>query len=364
MSDITPSPATNPPAAPSNTIDTMGALTGGPAGATTTIDVDDEELPNDASAMDDRISSYSASLTSSVTDYPEEYGRRYHAFRAGSYQYPNDEREMDRLDLNHSLIAKALGKLFLAPVEQSKIHRILDVGTGTGIWAIEMGDAFPNAEVVGIDLSAIQPTFVPPNVKFEIDDAESSWVGDDKYDFIFTRYMACSIADWPKLMRNIYTSLNNGGWAEFQDYELLFDTDDGTLTDEHDTMRWVKLANEVSDKVGREFSPGPKLYNWVKEAGYQNITHKRYKIPIGPWPKDPHYKELGMINLMQLLDGLEAFTLKPFCGVLGWTTEEAQVMLSRVRKEVKSGTFHAHMNYHVVCGQKVESDEEGDGDEE
>ncbi|KAK1993666.1 hypothetical protein LX36DRAFT_673671 [Colletotrichum falcatum] len=181
--------------------------------------------------MDKRISSYSAPLTSSVTDYPEEY-------------------------------AKATGKLFLAPVEKGKTHRIVDVGTGTGIWAVEAGDAFPNAEVAGIDPSAIQPNFVPPNVKFEINDGESPWVGDVRYNFIFTRHMACSIADWPRPLRNdIYTSLNNNGWAEFQDYELMFKADDGTLTDDHETMKWIKPANEVSNKVGRELNPGPKLYN-------------------------------------------------------------------------------------------------------
>ena len=41
---------------------------------------------------------------------------------------------MDRLDLMHAILVKALGqKLFLAPLEASKVHRALDLGTGTGI---------------------------------------------------------------------------------------------------------------------------------------------------------------------------------------------------------------------------------------
>ena len=53
--------------------------------------------------------------------------------------YPNDEKEMDRLDIMHKLTEVTLGgKLNLAPIMKSP-QRILDVGTGTGIWAMEMG---------------------------------------------------------------------------------------------------------------------------------------------------------------------------------------------------------------------------------
>jgi methylase of polypeptide subunit release factors len=51
------------------------------------------------------------------------------------------------------------GKLYLAPLEEDKIQRILDIGTGTGIWAIEMAEQFPQAAVIGTDLSPIQPSW-------------------------------------------------------------------------------------------------------------------------------------------------------------------------------------------------------------
>jgi hypothetical protein len=45
---------------------------------------------------------------------------------------------------------------------------------------------------------------VPPNVKFEVDDVESEWSHDKPFDYIFCRYMAVCILDWPKLTRKIY----------------------------------------------------------------------------------------------------------------------------------------------------------------
>lgn len=37
-----------------------------------------------------------------------------------------------------------------APVETP--HKVLDIGTGTGIWAIDFANEHPEAEVIGLDL--------------------------------------------------------------------------------------------------------------------------------------------------------------------------------------------------------------------
>ena len=72
---------------------------------------------------------------------------------------PNDESELDRLDLTHQMLRICLGnKILLAPIGD-KPSKILDIGTGTGIWAIEMGDEYPNTDILGTDLSPIQPSW-------------------------------------------------------------------------------------------------------------------------------------------------------------------------------------------------------------
>ena len=42
------------------------------------------------------------------------------------------------------------GALYMAPVEDAQ--RVLDIGTGTGIWAIDYATDHPEAEVIGLDL--------------------------------------------------------------------------------------------------------------------------------------------------------------------------------------------------------------------
>lgn len=69
-----------------------------------------------------------------------------------------------------------------------------------------VGDEYPEAEVIGIDLSPIQPAWVPPNVKFLVDDAETAWVyKPESIDYIHIRHMTSSIRDWPALISQAYT---------------------------------------------------------------------------------------------------------------------------------------------------------------
>ena len=60
----------------------------------------------------------------------------------------------------HSLRLTLDNKLWLAPIENPSA--VLDVGTGTGVWAMDCADEYPGAEVIGVDLSPIQPLHVPP----------------------------------------------------------------------------------------------------------------------------------------------------------------------------------------------------------
>lgn len=125
-----------------------------------------------------------------------------------------------------------------------------------------------------------------PNVTFEVDDVEDLWVHGKPFDFIFSRYMAASISDWHAYIENIYNHTNPGGWVEFQDYEPMYQSDDGTLTPNHNTYKWITTLLEASKKNGREPNPGPLIEGWLKDAGFVNVRHYQMKVPVGPWPKN------------------------------------------------------------------------------
>jgi len=267
---------------------------------------------------------------------------------------PNDESEQDRLDLSHGMFKLIMrDKLYLAPI--GKPSEILDIGTGTGIWAIEMGDEFPDADIVGTDLSPTQPTWVPANVKFEVDDAEDTWTFQHKFDLVHGRYLAPAISDWPKLIHQCFEATKPGGYTEFQEYDLNIYSEDGSLTPEHAETKWNKLGCNACVSFGKDPFPGAKLEGYLKEAGFEDVTNERFRLPVGPWPKDKHLKTVGSWNLVSLEEGLEGMTLRLLTQVLNWKAEEVHVLLANVRKDFRDPKVHAQLDFHVVYGRKPTS---------
>ena len=231
-------------------------------------------------------SSYTASLTSSITSYQFEHGRRYHAYQSGRYDLPNDEQEQERMDLQYHALRLAYGdKLFFAPIGDSPAN-ILDIGTGTGIWAIDTAELLPDTQVIGTDLSPIQPQWVPPNLKFEVDDAEQPWTYPaDHFDLVHTRIMNAFLQDWDRFLEQSFRHLKPGGWVECQELSVDVQSDDGSLAKDSYIRGWADKEDDAWRKIGLTVNiTGQDLESWMKKAGFINITVRSFKLPIGQWP--------------------------------------------------------------------------------
>ncbi|PCD20256.1 hypothetical protein AU210_016668 [Fusarium oxysporum f. sp. radicis-cucumerinum] len=299
-----------------------------------------DDQPADDSGVDEATDNASStqSITSSILKYREENGRRYATFGSGEYLLPNDEDEQERL------------------------------GTGTGIWAIDVADEHPEAEVLGVDLSPIQPSMyallwntdsliterhksrVPFNCRFEIDDLEDAWTFKHQFDFIFIRSMIASFKSWPDIFSKAFENLEPGGYIEVQDNVYPLASDDGTIHNT-DILTWSELMVKAANKIGRSITVASKFKSMLEDAGFIDIVEIKKRIPMNRWPKRSRYKELGTWSCYMLQSSLEGISMGLLTR-LGLTVDEVHVLLAKVRRDLLSTKIHGYWYTYLVYARK------------
>ncbi|KMP02853.1 hypothetical protein CIRG_02545 [Coccidioides immitis RMSCC 2394] len=291
-------------------------------------------------------------LRSSIMDYQYENGRRYHAYHSGSYWGPNDEKAKWHADLGHYLYKLLLrGKLYLAPIPKNP-QRVIDIGTGTGIWAIEFADRHPSSAVTGTDLSPIQPTLVPPNLSFEIDDCCDEWLyALESFDFIHVRGLYGSVSDWDEFYVRAINHLKPGGYIEQAELSVNAKSDDhstdGTVMEE-----WARAFFDAGDALCKSFRTVDEAKSKIIAAGFEDVTEHRFKCPIGEWPENPRLKELGKVMRLYLEEGVEDCSARLLPEVLMWSTEQVKDIQDRMRKALRDNAIHSYCEISVVHGRK------------
>jgi trans-aconitate methyltransferase len=172
------------------------------------------------------------------------------------------------------------GSLYTAPI--SEPFRILDLGTGTGSWAVDMADEFPSAEVQGVDLSPIQPQWVPPNCKFHVDDYDGDWTyrAHEAFDFIHGRALSGTSGNWAKFYRQVHANLKPGGWVEMQEYDAWIFSDDDSCDRAPWTMDWVQKLDDASKGFGKQINVAQYQKQWMIDAGFVDVKEEVHRVSL------------------------------------------------------------------------------------
>lgn len=236
------------------------------------------------------------------------------------------------------------GKSYIAPITPAPEFQVLDVGAGSGVWAMEFARNNPSTHVTGIDLSAIQPTnSVPANCHFQILNAEKDWDFRKSFDFIHSRLLLFGMHDWPRYFRRCFSNLRPGGWVEAQEVNYPLYCDDGSAGPNSALMRWSKVIREAMGKGGVDSAPGDHFKNYLSDEGFTNVQEKITNWPCSPWSKDEYGKELGRLqrqNMLMMLEGVSTMVLMKH---LGWTKQEVEALLQEVRRDLDDLDKHVYI---------------------
>ncbi|KAL1896184.1 hypothetical protein Sste5346_004927 [Sporothrix stenoceras] len=256
------------------------------------------------------INSSSRSLYEEELDYVMENGRRY----CGDYIFPNDVTEQDRLRVVHQVFWNVFKeKLTSVPLEDPTY--ILDIGTGTGEWAIGMAEDFPSCE-------------------WNSDVHKVEWMRpEDTVDLVHLRDMAGAFADWDFIFREALSCLKPGGYIECLDFHDQTGQTQNFLSSFPVDARiheFARAIDEASIKAGRRRGTHHLEAERLERLGFIDV-----KISEHAFPLNARNDYVAKIWLVACLYTVEAGSLRLLTKYLEWDPDRAREMCKEVCQEIK-----------------------------
>ncbi len=228
--------------------------------------------------------------TNNLENQPEApfqwVGERRHLANA-PYVLPSDDQEINRLDFQHYMLRFALRGNYAAPLNQPQ--SILDVGSGTGRWAMEMAQLFPYSNVVGTDLVEPKTEASAASLGYGLDRRPDNYAfvqgnvfeglpfADGTFDFVHVRLLLFAIPSdrWPDVAREVLRVAKPGAWVE--SVETGPQRNGGPAMDA--LVQWITLA---SQRRGVDPLIGPYIATYFANAGASGMQLRQVSIPVGP----------------------------------------------------------------------------------
>ncbi|KAI0830004.1 S-adenosyl-L-methionine-dependent methyltransferase [Hypoxylon sp. FL0890] len=265
-----------------------------------------------------------------------KFGRAFHR----NYFLPSDKQEQERMNLQHEISVEVHdGELYLCPTKNPR--RVLDVGTGTGIWAVEFARRHPESEVLGIDINPVPaPPFIAPNCHFHVADVYEDWKYNRPFDFIHVRSLG-EPTDSRRLFKSIYDNLAPGGWVEFQEWILHAQSSDRSLEGTA-FQKWNKLMAEGVKNLGKSLFYILDYKRQLEQTGFENIVERKYAVPTNTWPPGKQSQKIGAMQRANTLKVIDIYSLSVFSQGLGWSKDALDRLLVEVRKDIENTRIHSY----------------------
>jgi hypothetical protein len=55
---------------------------------------------------------------------------------------------------------------------------------------------------------------------------------------------------------------------------------------DHPVVQYLNIAKSAWDRLEADITITPRIGSVLREAGFVNVECKKFKVPLGTWPKD------------------------------------------------------------------------------
>jgi SAM-dependent methyltransferase len=200
-------------------------------------------------------------------------------------------------DLQHEIWLLTLDSHLHSTQLPGNVRSILDIGCGTGAWALAMAAQWPRAQVVATDITL--PGIAPPaNLTLVQSNAEEPWPFQHRFDFIHGRMLASGIHDWLSVLTRCWEHLEPGGQLELLDICHPFRADDPAADSETSAfIRWGHAAELGWNANGLDYRTALTHTQRLRALGFQHVKETQLKWPLGEWAETETARRIGSLTL-------------------------------------------------------------------
>ncbi|KAG8219411.1 hypothetical protein J3R82DRAFT_333 [Butyriboletus roseoflavus] len=273
------------------------------------------------------------SFTSSMRAqaYRQEYGRGLNNY-SDVYRLPADDEELERLDKQHEVFCKVVGRYpppfpEIMADDDFEVKAVLDLGCGSGSWyadtswyhchalitahrIMDIAREFPNCSAVAVDLAPMQSLSEVDDINLGLE----HFYGD--FNVVHCQLISSGIRDYQGLINHISHVLRPGGLVEVTEFPFSFAGFDkqqilppaGSFHPPW-TPLWMSYANRAVKQRGGDADASSHLHEWISNhPAFEDVVYREYWVPCSPWmrgsdPETQFWNEVGTV----LREDLKAF---------------------------------------------------------
>ncbi|KZO90766.1 S-adenosyl-L-methionine-dependent methyltransferase [Calocera viscosa TUFC12733] len=258
--------------------------------------------------------------------------RKYHTAET-PYTLPagTDADEWHRLNAQHYGIKSYWGGNNAGAQWPENPKKILEISVGSGVWALEVAEQFPGAEVVGVDIVEPKLERKPTNFTFKmLNVVKDPWpFASDTFDIVHCRFLTMHIPEFHKLLEKAIDATAPGGILMFEDPDLGVKSDTKPVPTA--AQLFFAIYHGCCESVGVDARPGPKFASIIRGSRKCSEIHETLvSVPMGDWTEDKRLHGIGLGMQAGLIEGARGQNPRMF--QFGMTREIVEGMVKEVQK--------------------------------
>ncbi len=272
-------------------------------------------------------------------------------------QNRQDENELKRLMTQDRMLTAAMGGVLPEQPDPSVFQRVLDVGCGSGQWAIEVAQEYPNISVFGVDISLRMVEYaraqaeaagVSDRVEFQVMDALLILSFPSSFFGLVNMRLGGSFMrtwDWPKLLQEFQRVTKWGGVIRLTEAEAIHQSSSPAL------KRFWEMFTCAMYKSGHLFAPEltgitGHIARLLKQyGGCKRVQTKAYPMRYRAGTPE------GEAFSSDVVYGLR--TVRPYIEKWGCAGKDYDMICQQALQEIRRPDFYASWYLLTAWGYKA-----------